>query len=250
MSRPLACHVVAGFPDSQDCVALMKGFSKAGVSVVEVQIPFSDPIADGETIMSANDTAIELGMTTRDSFKLIQTARSEGVSCKIYVMTYVQKIYHLGYAEFTKLAKAAGVDGFIVPDLPVDSEEYDNLQAAAKNAGIGIIPVLSPGMAKKRLTMILDTKPSVVYLTSRSGITGTSYSAAINLREVSVEIRKKTQSQIIIGFGIASEADVTNALEYGDMAVVGSALVRAVNEGGVAKALLLVNQLISDAVSE
>jgi tryptophan synthase alpha chain len=246
MSRQLACHVVAGYPNSKDCVALMVGFARAGASVIEVQIPFSDPIADGETIMFANDRAIEQGMTTNDSFKLIKQARTEGVDCKIYVMTYLQKINHLGFKEFTELAKEAKVDGFIVPDLPVDTEEYKRLEDLVKPLGLIIVPVLSPGMAANRLSMILDTKPPVVYLTSRSGITGKEYNAAANLRDVSREIRARSNSQIIIGFGIRNANDVTDALEYGDMAVVGSALVKAVNEGGVNQALMLVNQLISN----
>lgn len=250
MSRPLVCHVVAGFPSSQDCVSLMKGFYDAGVSAIEVQIPFSDPIADGETIMSANDRAIAQGMTTRESFELVKKARSQGVKCKIYIMSYLQKINHFGYKDFADLAKQAQVNGFIVPDLPVDTEEYRKLETAASEVGIDIIPVLSPGMSSDRLSMILDTNPPTVYLTSRSGITGTTYNAASNLKDVSMEVKNKAQSQIIIGFGIADEADVDNALEYGDMAVVGSAIVRAVNSGGITQALELVARLAGISAKE
>ena len=131
----LVCHVVAGYPDTEACLELMKGMDKAGVKAIEVQVPFSDPIADGETIMRANDVALEQGMTTKGSFALIHEARRQGVTCDIYVMSYMQKVQHAGLEAFCDEVQACGAKGLILPDLPYDSPEYKHLAVAAGNLG-------------------------------------------------------------------------------------------------------------------
>lgn len=248
MSKQIMCHVVAGYPNAQDCLKLMQGMSKAGVAAIEVQIPFSDPIADGETIMHANDVAVEHDMTTEGSFSLIGRARQAGVNCDIKVMSYFQKVNHLGLREFCQAAQAVGVTGLIIPDLPYDSPEYTELNKYAHAHGLEIIPVVSPGMPDDRLKSILKKQPKTVYVTSQRGITGNDYTENTQLDELVGQIRTKTgQSQVMLGFGISSASDVDQALRLADIAVVGSAIVRELDSDGVGQALLFINRLIGAA---
>ncbi len=243
MSKALMCHVVAGFPNEKSCLELLAGLNRAGVAAIEVQIPFSDPIADGETIMRANDTALAAGMTTAGSFKLIKTARQQGVDTDIYIMSYLQKVRHFGLDEFCRQAADCDVKGLIVPDLPYDSPEFDNLRGLAAKYGIELVPVLSPGMPDSRLRAVLDFKPGSVYVTSQRGITGNKYAPAEQLKQLVDTIREQSTAEVMVGFGIASAADAESALSIADMAVVGSAIVKAVQTSGIAGGLAYVKSL-------
>ncbi|HEY5152648.1 MAG TPA: tryptophan synthase subunit alpha, partial [Candidatus Saccharimonadales bacterium] len=232
------CHVVAGYPDAGDCLELMAGLHALGVEAIEVQIPFSDPIADGEPIMGANDIALAGGMTTAGSFDLIQKGRQQGVDTDIYIMSYVQKINHYGLAEFCEQSAACNIKGLIVPDLPYDSPESDSLRNLLKAQGIQLVPVLSPGMPESRLQALMAFKPACVYLTSRRGITGNKYTPARQLKQLAAGIEKSGKTRVMIGFGIATPADVNDALQIGDTVVVGSAIVQAIQSSGTKGALV------------
>lgn len=242
MSNPIMCHVVAGYPSEPDCLKLLKGMQAHGVAAIEVQIPFSDPIADGPTIMQANDDALAGGMTTQASFDLIAAARQAGLTTPIYIMSYAQKLLHFGFAEFCEQAHKVGVAGFIIPDLPYDSSDY---QALIRITDIPIVPVVSPAMNDDRLQNILKLQSNVIYVTSRQGITGTAYQAHQELEQLAAGIKATTTAQLLIGFGIGSVKDVEAALRFGDVAVVGSAVIRAVQSDGTEGALKLIGQLIN-----
>ncbi len=234
MSKPLMCHVVAGYPDANTCLQLMKGLQQAGAAAIEVQIPFSDPIADGETIMRANDTALEAGMTTAGSFDLMDEARRQGVDSDIYIMSYVQKVLHFGFEEFCGRAKQAGAEGLIIPDLPHESPEYGRLASLAGDNGLELVPVLSPGMPEDRLVVLLQAAPGHVYVTSQRGITGNEYAGNEELKRLVSEIRRQSKATVMIGFGIATPQDVSDVLETGDVAVVGSAIIKRLQGSDVA----------------
>jgi tryptophan synthase alpha chain len=241
----LMCHVVAGYPDEEICLKLMRGMQKAGAAALEVQIPFSDPIADGETIMRANDVALEGGMTIAKSFGLIRQAALE---CDVYVMSYTQKVFHFGFREFCSEAAASGVKGLIIPDLPHESPEHKELAALAGNLNLELVPVLSPGMPAARLAAQLKDDPNRVYVTSRKGITGTGYSGTRELEEFVKAIRKQSYCEVMIGFGISTPKDVKDALEIGDIAVVGSAMIKEIQKSGLpGDALNLASDLIGTA---
>ncbi|HZL08172.1 MAG TPA: tryptophan synthase subunit alpha [Candidatus Dormibacteraeota bacterium] len=245
MSKAIMCHVVAGFPDEKASLQMLVGLSRSGVSAIEVQIPFSDPIADGETIMRANDVALELGMTTAGSFKLIKQARSKGVDTDIYIMSYLQKVRHFGMADFCLQAADCGVKGLIIPDLPYDSLEFDSLRELTGEHAIELVPVLSPGMPEYRLKTLLAYNPTSVYVTSQRGITGNKYTPAEQLKQLVATIRQQSKARVMIGFGIASSSDVDNALSIGDIAVVGSAVVQAIQSSGIKDALVHVKTLVT-----
>jgi tryptophan synthase alpha subunit len=245
--KNIMAHVVAGYPSYDECIELMLGMQEAGVGIIEVQVPFSDPIADGETIMRANDTALANGMNTAGSFELISRARKKGLRSRIYVMSYVQKAAHFGMEEFCRAAKEAGAEGLIIPDLPYDSPEYENLARAAKKTSLQIVPVVSPGMSPQRLKGGLAGKPKLIYLTSMKGITGNRLSVSDELGRLCESARKiSPDSDLAIGFGIRTKEDVVHVLKIADIAVVGSAVIREIHGSGVKNALKLIKQLASD----
>lgn len=226
----LMCHVVAGYPDEAACLELMKGMERAGASAIEVQIPFSDPIADGETIMRANDVALEGGMTTSKSFELIKKA---DLDCDVYVMSYVQKALHFGFEKFCEAVAKTGAKGLIIPDLPHESAEHEELMRLCRKYSLELVPVLSPGMPPPRLKAALQDDPPLAYVTSRKGITGSEYAGSGELKRFVGDIRRSADTDIMIGFGISTAKDVKDALELGDVAVVGSAFIKAIQKSGV-----------------
>lgn len=241
--KSIMTHVVAGYPSVKKCRELLLGMDKLGVEYIEVQIPFSDPIADGETIMRANDLALENKMDTAGSLKLIQQVKMH-VKAKIYIMSYVQKVLHFGMEEFCRHAREAGVVGLIVPDLPFDSPEYEQLRVAATENSLEIIPVVSPGISKKRLEADLAGKPNLVYVTSTKGITGNKLNISSELGGLCRDVNKiSPESKIAIGFGVSSSHDVKEVLEIADIAVVGSAVIREVEKSGISGALKFIQNL-------
>ena len=243
MNKPLMCHVVAGYPDSETCLALLTGMSKLGVAALEVQVPFSDPIADGPVIMGANDVALEAGMTTAGSFDLIKQARQQGVDTPLYIMSYLQKVRHFGLPEFCQAASDCQAAGLIIPDMPYDSPEFASLQKLAAHHQLEIVPVLSPGMSEARLHTILALNPRTLYVTSRRGITGSKYAPRQELEQFIAGIKKVSDASLMIGFGIATPADVKDALNSGDLAVVGSAIIKELQASGINKTLEYVDSL-------
>lgn len=244
MNKVMA-HLVAGYPSETEAVELMLGMNKLGVYAIEVQIPFSDPIADGTTIMRANDTALESGMTLQKSFDMIALARKKGLKSNVYVMSYLQKLIHDGLRSFCEKAHDIEAKGLIIPDLPFDSEEYPQIKKQADKYDLEIVPVISPSMSKSRLSMILSDKPKLVYLTSMKGITGKNLVVSSQLKDISALVKKISGgSQLAIGFGVKNRSDVEEILKIADISIIGSELIRQINTGGYKQALNLIKKLI------
>lgn len=244
MKDKLMCHVVAGYPSKKECVDLLLGMQKIGVQTIEVQIPFSDPIADGETIMIANDKALQSGMTTKKSFELIQTARKSGLKSEIYIMSYTQKLVSFGIDNFCRLAKTSSVKGLIIPDLPFEAEEYTALSKSAAKYGLEIVPVISPGTGKDRLEKCVSSAKDLIYLTSIKGITGDRLKLSRSLEQTAKKIRTiKPQAKLAIGFGIESKQDISEVLRIADVAVLGSSVIRRINNSGTAGAIKFLSEL-------
>lgn len=240
-------HVVAGYPSYDECIELMLGMQRAGVDIIEVQIPFSDPIADGETIMRANDAALENGMDISRSFDLIKQAKENGLSSKIYIMSYAQKLVHCGIDEFCQKAASSGASGLIVPDLPYDSPEYEELLGAVDKNNLEIVPVVSPGMSDERLSGELAHSGSLIYLTSMKGITGKKLRVSDALPEFAAKVKKSVpEASLAIGFGVQRKEDVEDILKIADIAVVGSAVIKEIQSNGTGGALKFIGSLVSD----
>lgn len=243
-ANKLMTHMVAGYPSTDECIELMLGMQRLGVGIIEIQIPFSDPIADGETIMRANDVALENGMSIEKSFELIQQARKTGLETPVYVMSYLQKVIHLGARQFCAQAADCGASGLIIPDLPFDSPEYEELELAAKANLLQLVPVISPGMEESRLSSVLPNNEGLVYLTSMKGITGKSLSVSEELTQLAERIKKDCPKlTLAIGFGVQSAQDVKEILAIADMAVAGSSVIREIEKSGVNSGLKFIENL-------
>ncbi len=237
-------HVVAGYPNLEDCLALMLEMQDAGVHAIEVQIPFTDPIADGETIMKANDIALTNGVTIESCFGLILAARNAGLMVPIYIMSYVHKVAHVGFQEFCEQAKQCQADGLIIPDLPASMPEFKALLKQCAQFKLDLVPVLSPGMADARLKAYKSQSTDFVYVTSGRGITGNKLALDPELTQLVEHVRSEILCDVALGFGIQSQLDVKKALEIADIAVVGSAVIREIEQRGVKGAAAFVKQLI------
>lgn len=237
-------HVVAGFPTKDACLELLLGMQSAGVDRVEVQIPFSDPSADGPTIMQANDVALGNNMTIDEVFKLIKAAKKQGLTVPVYIMSYVNKVYHYGLKRFCERTVKSGVSGFIIPDLVPGSSEHSECAALCLQYGLELIPVLSPGMTIERLNQYNLVDAAIVYVTSTKGITGKSLTIHDDLNGTIDAIRSLSKCKIALGFGIRTIEDVDRALTVADIAVIGSEVIRVVEQKGVESAVELVADLV------
>lgn len=240
----LMCHVVAGYPTPKACLELLLGLQKTGVAAIEAQIPFSDPIADGETIMRANDVALADGMTTAASFDLIAQARQQGLTANLYIMSYLQKVHHFGTEEFCRRAADCQASGLIIPDLPFDSPDFAGLHEHARKVGLTLVLVLSPGMSASRLQHILKSQPPVVYVTTQRGITGNQFSDTTQLQQFLAVVKKVSDAQVMVGFGIATLEDVSHALQLGDIAIIGSAIIKKLQSSDTRQTLDYIGTLV------
>jgi len=246
MKNKLMTHVVAGYPTESECIELLLGMQAAGVYAIEVQIPFSDPGADGPTIMKANDIALQNGMTTSKCFQMIKLARQKGLRVPVYIMSYANKLYRFGFEDFCQEAKSCQVNGFIVPDLPFDTPEYKELSNYAKKLDIVLIPVLSPGITTERLSHYTLDSSKLVYLTSMKGITGKELVVKKELVSLVEKIRSTSSCQIALGFGIRNAQHVHTALEVADIAVVGSEVIRRIEQKGLSGAATFIKELTNN----
>lgn len=225
--KPLMTHIVGGYPSLADSRTILESMIQRQVSAIEIQIPFSDPVADGPVLMQANDSAVKTGMNREDILALLQTVDFKETAA--YIMCYYQSLFYADVVSFIQTAITAGCTGFIVPDLPFDSPDMRTLLADIPELRRSFIPVVSPGMSSERLASMQQTlQPRVIYVTARKGITGTETVFGDALLDVTKQLRELfPDSKLAIGFGIKSHKDVTAALQYGDIAVVGSALTSA-----------------------
>ncbi len=237
----LMTHVVVGYPDLKTTKRLIEAMIDREVAAIELQIPFSDPIADGPVLMHANDVAVEHGVSVGATLKLLASIKSGDT--KIYLMTYLQPVLHYGPKNFFQKALAASVSGFIIPDLPFDAPETKQFIADNPELRRALVPVLSPGMAEARLKLLFEAlQPSLIYLTARHGITGDRTDFSKNLEQDVQKIKAYSSAPIAIGFGIRTPADVRIVLRFAELAVIGSALTNALRQSE-AQALTLLDSL-------
>lgn len=226
--KAFVAYIMAGDPDFDTSLELMKGLPGAGVDVIELGMPFTDPMADGPTIQLAGQRALEGGQTLDKTLAMARALRETDDDTPIVMMGYYNPIYSRGVDRFLADAQEAGIDGLIVVDLP--PEEDDELCIPAQKAGLNFIRLATPTTDDKRLPKVLQNTSGFVYYVSITGITGAAAAQATDVAPEVARIKAKTDLPVIVGFGIRSPETARDIASVADGAVVGSAIVKLVEE--------------------
>lgn len=219
----LVTFIMTGDPDYDTSLAVVKALPKAGADVIELGMPFTDPMADGPAIQAAGLRALAAGQTLIKTLKMVREFRAGDSDTPIVLMGYYNPIYIYGVDKFLVDAKAAGVDGLIVVDLP--PEEDDELCIPALKAGLNFIRLATPTTDDKRLPTVLNNTSGFVYYVSITGITGSAAPDAGKVSAAVARIKRHTKLPVAVGFGVRTAAQARAIAENADGVVVGSALV-------------------------
>ena len=222
----LVAFVTAGDPDAATSLAIVKGLPQAGADLIELGMPFSDPMADGPAIQASSLRALKAGMTLKKTLDLVRQFRAGDAETPIILMGYYNPIYQYGVDRFLVDFKAAGADGLIVVDLP--PEEDAELCLPALKAGVNFIRLATPTTDDKRLPAVLRNTSGFVYYVSITGITGTRSAADTDISAAVARLKRHTQLPVAVGFGIKTPQQAAAVAKVADAAVVGSALVQRV----------------------
>ena len=227
--RGLVTYVAAGDPDLERTAGILSALDRAGADVLEVGVPFSDPLADGPVIQRATERALASGTTLAGVLDLIGRSRA-GLRAPIVIFSYANPILRLGAERFADRAREAGVDGVLVLDLPI--EEADEFRGLLGARGIDTILLLSPTTTDERLRKVAALGSGFLYAISRLGVTGARDHVAAGAQEMVERIRAVSTLPIALGFGISKPEHVREVGRWADAAVVGSALVNVIAEAG------------------
>jgi tryptophan synthase alpha chain len=225
-------YLCAGDPDFNTSLAACRALLEHGVDVLELGVPFSDPLADGLTNQLAAQRALEGGMTAARVFELVKKIR-EFSEVPVVFYTYYNLVFSNGIEAYVKAAKAAGVDGMLVLDLP--PEEGAEFSAAARAQGIDSVCIVAPTTPEARIAKIAAVATGFIYYVSREGVTGVRDQVAVGIPEAVARIRAHTALPIAVGFGIGTRAQVAEVAAQADGVVVGSALVNIIKENLTAR---------------
>lgn len=222
----LALFTIAGDPDQKTALAIVSGLPAAGADIIELGMPFSDPMADGPVIQQAGLRALAAGGSMRQTLDLVRAFRETDDDTPIVLMGYYNPVYAYGIDKFVRDAAAAGVDALIVVDLP--PEEDDELRLPAREAGIALIRLFAPTTDDARLGRIAPDAAGFVYYVAIAGVTGGSSATAADLEAALSRIRRATALPVAVGFGIKTPAQALEVASIADIAVVGSAFVQRI----------------------
>ncbi|WP_207477788.1 tryptophan synthase subunit alpha [Arenibaculum pallidiluteum] len=225
----LVTFVTAGDPDAATSLAILRGLPAAGADVIELGMPFTDPMADGPAIQAAGLRALKAGATLRRTLDLVTAFRQEDQSTPIILMGYYNPIYSFGVDRFLTAALEAGVDGLIVVDLPPEEDAELCLPALAK--GVSFIRLATPTTDDRRLPAVLANTSGFVYYVSITGITGAGSAEAGDIAAAVARLRRHTDLPVAVGFGINSPERAAAVARVADAAVVGSAIVSRIAAG-------------------
>ena len=222
--KALVTFITAGDPDYNSSLELLKSLPDNGADIIELGMPFSDPMADGEAIQKASIRALENGANMQKTLKMVEEFREENSDTPIILMGYYNPIYIYGVEKFCNDAAKAGVDGFIIVDLP--PEEENELLPSATDNKISLIKLITPTTDMERLKIITNGASGFLYYVSITGVTGTAKADISKITPHIDMIRQNTDLPIAIGFGIKTPEDVKQMAALGDAIVVGSVLVK------------------------
>ena len=219
-------YLTMGFPALDSALDLVPALVEGGANLIELGVPFSDPLADGATIQAAGQRALENGMTLSLCLEQAAALRARGVTVPFVLMGYYNPIFQMGLESFARRAAEAGIDGLIIPDLP--PEESEPLRAALRARGVDLIFLLAPTSADARVDDVTRLTTGFQYLVSLVGVTGARDRLPDGLCEFVARVRARTDLPLAVGFGIATPAQAARVAQVADGAIVGSALIQAI----------------------
>ena len=222
-------HVVCGYPSFAANMEALEIMAEAGVDLVELQFPFSEPSADGPLFVKANEQSLKAGTTVDQCFEFMKLA-SERFAFKILMMGYYNTAFKMGEDVFVKRIQEAGGVGYILPDLPV--EESDNLHQLSAEAGIEPIILMTPTSSEKRLAQLGAASRGMVYVVARRGVTGSKTNMGDDVTSLIARCRQHTSVPIGVGFGISSKADLDALRGSADLAIIGTAALKTWEASG------------------
>jgi len=235
--RPLLMpYAVGGYPDPDSCLEILRAYRAGGADLIEVGIPFSDPLADGPVIQSASQVALRRGVRPGDVLDIAAAAAAEGA--RLVLLSYLNVILAFGPERFFDRCRSSGVLGVVVPDVPV--EEAGDLQATARVRGVDVILLAAPTSTDARLARIAAAGSGFIYCVSTTGVTGARQSLRGDLPEFVARIRRHTDLPLAVGFGVSTPEQAEEVAGYADGVIIGSALVDVVAR----------NERLEDALAE
>ncbi len=242
-------HMVAGYPDLESSQKIATQILESGADLLEVQIPFSDPVADGPVIARANEIALKHGVTVKESLSMIQRI-VDSTEKPILIMTYFNIIHHYGVERFCKRASEIGVQGLIVPDYPQDEETHNSLIKFTRENELVFIQVVSSTTPPDRLYTIVKHADGFVYCMARTGITGRK--TDINPQTVAYlqAVRASCDLPLAVGFGLSEKAQVRALKPYAEIMIVGSAMIKVYADIPLEEGLVQIKKFMKGLIEE
>ena len=222
--------VTGGDPTLEACEGFILEMARAGADLIEIGIPFSDPIAEGPVIQAANLRALAAGATVESMFTLVENVRKK-IATPLVFLTYLNPVHHYGYEAFFTRCEAVGLDGIIIPDLPF--EEQGELREFTARHGVDLISLVAPTSAQ-RIQEIASRAAGFLYIVSSMGVTGVRDEMTAGLRDILAQVRMATDLPAAVGFGIHSTEQAREIARYADGVIVGSAVVKIAERYGEA----------------
>ena len=229
-------YICAGDPSHEISRKLLLTLEEAGADIIELGVPFSDPIADGPTIQKASERALVDKISLREILDMVETLRQE-TQIPIALMTYYNPIFRMGEVEFCAAAHRAGVDGVIIPDLP--PEEASTLLEVAPAHDLATIFLASPTSSPERMRLIASVSTGFIYCVSVTGVTGARTSLSEEVQPMIIELKKQTQKPICVGFGVSTSEQANAVARLADGVIVGSAIINVMEKHLGDKAAIL-----------
>jgi tryptophan synthase alpha chain len=225
--KAFIAFITAGDPDLKTTVELARSFESAGVDILELGVPFSDPLADGPTIQKASERALGRGVDLPKIFAAVKEIR-EVSQLPVCLMSYYNPLFHYGLKKVARDAAVAGVDGFIVPDLP--PEEADDLRGQARDHGLDTVFFMAPTTRPERLKLVAAASTGFIYYVAVTGVTGARAAMPASCEEQIRQVRRFTEKPVCVGFGVSTPAQVRALSRSADGVIVGSAIVNKIHE--------------------
>lgn len=238
----LITFATVGYPTPADTADVVRALLAGGSDVVELGIPFSDPLADGATIQHASQIALELGTTLKMAFDLVRTLRGEGVATPLVFMGYYNPFLHYGLERVVAEAAEIGLDGFIVPDLP--PEEGQEFGRLARSHDLDLIPLLAPTSTESRIQANVQAGSGFVYCVSLTGVTGAREQLSDTLPDFLGRVRKHTDLPLAVGFGVSRPEHVATIAQMAEGVVSASALINVLDDTPVSKRYDVLTDLV------